>query len=343
MPGAMWSSVFEPAYSADTISVDLPTDHLKEGTNELVLTAVDEPTERDDVTNPGIFYDALELEQDPEGKFSSAEVAVQVVPTFFYRQSEEKLVELVERLIRHDSPSEDGQVQLTIAKEKFEAKLDAGWDFGDQRVEFEVPEFDARTKGEVAISLGGHTKRFPVVLDPAKKWNLFIVPHTHLDVGYTDYQAKVAEAQSRTLDEAMQLIHDHPEFRFSPDGFWCVRQFLAGRSEDERQRLFQTVEQEDLRALGGGEPSHRLSRAGNTAALALSRLRVQPRSRGRRRLCQHHRCPLLFLVLRFGAGGGRLEILCRRKRQLIAPRFFYRAACTRSLPSGGKARTADES
>jgi len=113
-------------------------------------------------------------------------------------------------------------------------------------VEFEVPEFDAHTKGEVAVSLGGHTKRFPVVLDPAKKWKLFIVPHTHLDVGYTDYQAKVAEAQSRTLDEAIQLIHDHPEFRFSPDGFWCVRKFMAGRSEDERQRLFRMVEQKKI-------------------------------------------------------------------------------------------------
>ena len=68
------SSVFEPAYSADTITVDLPADYLKEGANDLVLTAVDEPSERDDVTNPGIFYDALELDQDPDGKFPSEEV-----------------------------------------------------------------------------------------------------------------------------------------------------------------------------------------------------------------------------------------------------------------------------
>jgi hypothetical protein len=240
------SSVFQPAYSADTITVDLPTDYLNEGANQLVLTAVDEPAERDDVTNPGIFYDALELDHDPDGKFLSGDANVQAQPTVFYRQSEGKLVELVDVFIRHNCPSEDGQVQLTVGKEKFEAKLDAGWDFGDQRVEFEVPEFDAHTKGDVTVSVGGHTKRFPVVLDPAKKWNLFIVPHTHLDVGYTDYQAKVAEAQSRTLDEAIQMILDHPEFRFSPDGFWCVRQFLAGRSEDEQRRLFQMVEKKKI-------------------------------------------------------------------------------------------------
>jgi hypothetical protein len=240
------SSAFQPAYSADTITVDLPTDYLKEGGNELVLTAVDEPAERDDVTNPGIFYDALELDQDSEGNFSSAEVNVQVQPTIYYRRSDEKLVELVDVFIRHNSPSEGGEAQLTVGKEKFVAKLEPGWEFGDERVEFEVPEFAVHTKGEVAVSLGGRTKRFPVALDPAKKWNLFIVPHTHLDVGYTDYQAKVAEAQSRALDEAIQMILDHPEFRFSPDGFWCVRQFLAGRSEEEQQRLFRMVEKKKI-------------------------------------------------------------------------------------------------
>jgi alpha-mannosidase len=85
-----------------------------------------------------------------------------------------------------------------------------------------------------------------VTLDPAKKWNFFLVPHSHLDVGYTDYQAKVAEAQSRTLDEAMQLIQDHPDFRFSVDGYWCVRQFLAERTEEQKELLFQAVKDKKI-------------------------------------------------------------------------------------------------
>jgi hypothetical protein len=244
--GGDTSSVFLPAYSSDTIAVDLPTDFLREGTNELVLTAMDEPAERDDVTNPGLYYDALELEQDPDRKFSSDEVTVQAVPTIFYERKEAKLFELVDVYIRHSFPSKGGRAVLTLGKEKFTETLSPGWDFGEQLVEFAVPEFAAGTTGEVAVSLGGRPRRFPVVLDPAKKWNIFVVPHTHLDVGYTDYQAKVAEAQSRTLDEAIQMIHDHPDFRFSPDGYWCVRQFLAGRSEDQQKQLFQLVKDKKI-------------------------------------------------------------------------------------------------
>ena len=240
------SSVFEPAYSADTIAVDLPTGSLKEGTNELVLTALDDPGERDDVTNPGLYYDALELDQDPDREFSPGEVSVQVLPTVFYERKDGKLSELVDVYIRHNSPSKGGQVVLNAGKRRFTAKLSAGWDFGEQWVEFAVPEFASGTRGEVAVSLGGHSRRFRVSLDPAKKWNIFIVPHTHLDVGYTDYQAKVAEAQSRTLDEAIQMIRDHPDFRFSPDGYWCVRQFLAGRSKEQQERLFQMVKDKKI-------------------------------------------------------------------------------------------------
>ena len=63
----------------------------------------------------------------------------------------------------------------------------------------------------------------------------------HIDVGYTDYQAKVSEIQTRLLDEAMQMIHDHPDFRYSPDGYWAIQEFLVGRNAEDRQRLLQLV------------------------------------------------------------------------------------------------------
>jgi len=240
------SSAFLPNYSADTVTAELPTNFLRQGANELVLTANDDPIERDDVTNSGLYYDALELDQDAEAKFSSTELSVQALPTIFYMQKESGLAELVDVYVRHNFPSPGGQAVLTLGKAKYTAKLAPGWDFGEQMVEFAVAEFPAGAKGEVAIRLGGHPRRFPVTLEPAKKWNFFLVPHTHLDVGYTDYQAKVAEAQSRSLDEAIQMIHDHPDFRFSPDGYWCVRQFLAERTDEQKQLLFQAVKGKKL-------------------------------------------------------------------------------------------------
>jgi hypothetical protein len=242
------SSVFLPNYSADTINVQFPAGFLLPGTNEVVLTALDDPTERDDSTGSGIFYDAIELDQDADAKYAPNELAVEAQPTIFYVQKENGLAELVDVYVRYNSLAAGSPVVLTLGNAKYKSKLDPRWEMGEQRVEFAIPEFPADTKGEVTVNmgLGGHAHRFPVTLDPAKKWNFFLVPHTHLDVGYTDYQAKVAEVQSRTIDEAIQMIHDHPDFRFSPDGYWCVRQFLAERTDQQQQLLFQAVKEKKL-------------------------------------------------------------------------------------------------
>jgi alpha-mannosidase len=240
------ASAFLPNYSADTITADFPTEFLHQGTNELVLTAKDDPGERDDSTGSGLYYDALELDQDANAKFSSTGLAVQVVPTIFYTQKEGRLIELVDVYVRHNCPSAGGQATLIIGKGIYTARLNPDCDFGEQMVEFAVPEFPVATKAVVVVGVGDRAQRFPVTVDPAKKWNFFLVPHTHLDVGYTDYQAKVAEAQSRSLDEAIQMIHDHPDFRFSPDGFWCVRQFLAERNDEQKELLYQAVKEKKI-------------------------------------------------------------------------------------------------
>jgi alpha-mannosidase len=240
------ASVFLPNYSADTIVADFPAEFLHAGTNELVLTAKDDSAERDDATGSGLYYDALELDQDATAKLSPADLKVQVVPTVFYVQKEGRLAELVDVYIRHNCPSAGGQATLIIGKGIYTAKLSPDCDFGEQLVEFAVPDFSSATKAVVVVGVGDQARRFPMVVDPAKKWNFFLVPHTHVDVGYTDFQAKVAEAQSRSLDEAIQMIRDHPDFRFSPDGFWCVRQFLAERTDEQKELLYQAVREKKI-------------------------------------------------------------------------------------------------
>jgi hypothetical protein len=241
-----YASVFLPYYSADTINMEFPASFLLPGTNEIVLTALDDSNVRDDSTDSGIFYDAIQLSQDADAKYSPDELAVEAQPTIFYVEKGNGLEELLEIHVRHNSAAAGSAVELTLGKTKYKAKLDGRWEMGEEVVEFSVPEFPVGTKAEVTIHLRNRTRRFPVPLDPAKKWNFFLVPHTHLDVGYTDYQAKVAEAQSRSLDEALQMIHDHPEFRFSPDGFWCVRQFLKERTEEQKQLLYQAVKDKKI-------------------------------------------------------------------------------------------------
>ena len=238
--------VVSPIASADTVTAEIPPAFLKKGTNQLVLTAVDEPAERDDVTGSGIFYDAVELQQDGNATFNRTKTSVEVEPTVFYRQTGDALTELVDVYVRSNQPLAHGQLTLKLGGRKFTHEFSSSRSFGEELAEFAVPEFSSATTVEVATKIGGKTQHFPSTVSPAKKWTLYVVPHEHLDIGYTDYQAKVAEVQSRALDEAVQIIHVHPDFRFSPDGYWCVEQFLAGRNPAERERFLQLVKEKKI-------------------------------------------------------------------------------------------------
>jgi hypothetical protein len=234
-----------PIAAADTIVFDLPTQFLQKGTNKLVLTAVDEPAGEGDEAHSAIAYDALELDHDSTAKFPAHTITTETVPTLFYVRHGEDLSELVDVYVRHNSAVRRGQVTLAVGGKVYHQPL-SGREFGEQRVEFSVPEFTTPVGGAVTVNIDGHSRRFPVNLTPAKKWNLLVVPHIHVDVGYSDYQEKVAEIQSRVLEEAIQLIQEHPDFRFSPDGYWSVRQYMAGRSEERQQRLWQMVKDKKI-------------------------------------------------------------------------------------------------
>ena len=234
-----------PIAAVDTITFDLPTKLLQKGTNKLTLTAVDETATESDETHSIVTYDAIRLEHDTEGKYPANSLTADAEPTIFYIRQGEGLAELVDVYVRYNSGVEHGQVTLEAGGKQSHQPLSAK-EFGEQKVEFSIPEFTAPINGYVTVKIGSHSQRFPVTLSPAKKWKLLVVPHIHVDVGYSDYQEKVAEIQSRVLEESTQLIQEHPDFRFSPDGFWSVRQYMAGRSEERQQRLFQMIREKKI-------------------------------------------------------------------------------------------------
>jgi hypothetical protein len=104
----------------------------------------------------------------------------------------------------------------------------------------------SNTVAEATAKIGGKTRRFSSTAGPAKKWLLYAVPHEHLDVGYSDLQAKVSEVQSRAIDEAIQMIQTHPEFRYSLDGNWVAEEFMAGRTPAQRARFLELVKQKKI-------------------------------------------------------------------------------------------------
>ena len=159
--------VVNPMASADTIVAEINPAFLLKGTNKLVLTAIDEPAERDDFTGTDIVYDAIALEQNPDAHFDKGRVAVEVTPTIFYVRKGEGVTELVDVLVRCNQALASGQLTLKLGAQTFTQKLSADREFGEEVAEFAVPDFPQNTPAEVtaknrrqdaALSLHGQSR-----------------------------------------------------------------------------------------------------------------------------------------------------------------------------------------
>lgn len=234
-------AAFFPAYAHATVEFDFPGSYLYTGTNSVALQAV--ATADKGVPDAGFNYDAVELNR--LSKRSDVPTA-QLEPTIFYQQQGAALTEQVDVFIRYGERPRSGQVDLEIAGHHYKQAIQADQDFGEERIPIAVPEFPANTQASLTLNLNGHATHFTQTIQPQKKWTLYLVPHVHLDVGYTDYQAKVATIQSRILDEAMDLTAKHPSFRFSTDGSWNLEQYLKTRTPQEQQRVIQAIQNEQL-------------------------------------------------------------------------------------------------
>ncbi|HEY3628800.1 MAG TPA: polysaccharide lyase family protein [Terracidiphilus sp.] len=234
-------AAFYPAYSRAEIEADFPGSWLKTGKNSISLQAVSVSDKG--VPDAGFNYDAIELQQI---EALPPAVGAHAEPTIFFQKRGDSTDERIDVFVRYGQRPRSGHVQLAMAGRTFTNPMHGDQDFGEERISFNVPEFAADTHALVTVNVNGRSTRVQETVQPQKKWTLFLVPHVHLDVGYTDYQAKVSAIQSRILDEAIDLTAKHPSFRFSTDGAWNLDQYLASRTPEGKERVIRAIKEQKI-------------------------------------------------------------------------------------------------
>ena len=240
-----WEGTFAPKTSRAEQTILLAPEWLHVGDNVLTLTALDEPATAQNSAGDiapgetGIVYDALALLHDPHAAFPAGKLTLEAYPTIFYKGSEHQLREVVQACVWATGMGALPSVIHLKSKEFSTAELLSfrSAQFGESCAAFEVPEWSGTLRAK--LQAGHLTQEADLVAQ--KKWNVLVVPHEHLDLGFTDYREKVAELQSQSLDGVLELLPQHPEFRWTMDGSWVAKQYLAGRSPESAQQLFATI------------------------------------------------------------------------------------------------------
>jgi len=219
------------------VVVPVPAALLRTGENELRITAVDDA---DDVTgDSSIEWDALRLAQ-VKAQTALSQTQARVEPTYFYVNEGGVLKEIVNVTAVLPAPVSAGSVALRANGTEFNAALAPGH-FGEQRFEFAVPEFTAGAKAELTVTLDGKALNQPSTLTPKRKFTVMMVPHNHLDIGYTDYQPKIEELQNGNFDRLLAEMRKDPTMRYSVDGVWLAEQYLRTRTPEAQKEFLDQV------------------------------------------------------------------------------------------------------
>jgi hypothetical protein len=80
-------------------------------------------------------------------------------------------------------------------------------------------------------------------------FELFLVQHSHIDVGYTERQERIADYQAQFIAQAVKYAHSEKQsrraadsrFKFTCEGFWAIEQYLRKYGPNSQAPLVEAI------------------------------------------------------------------------------------------------------
>jgi hypothetical protein len=134
-----------------------------------------------------------------------------------------------------------------------------------------VPEAPSPVDALLTLRSGGETLERPLRISPQRKWRVFLVHHSHLDIGYTDPPQTVVRHHLAYLDAALDHVSasdGHPDdsrFRWNVESVLPLQRWLASRPPSSVDELVSRVREGRLEVCA-------LPFGANTEALSIDEL-----------------------------------------------------------------------
>ena len=80
---------------------------------------------------------------------------------------------------------------------------------------------------QAELTFDNASKTISSSIPPGKRWKLYIIPASHVDVGYTDYQERVADVHNNNMNHALDLCARYPDFKWDTEASWVEDNYLA--------------------------------------------------------------------------------------------------------------------
>jgi len=151
----------------------------------------------------------------------------------------------------HLGETEDGTIRIpNVITKSF--RLEPGFD----RVQLLLPVSVDTSRFNATIETGGKTNVVEVKVHPVRPWTIYLVQHTHTDIGYTRPQTEILPEHLRYIDYALDFcdqtdsLPDDARFRWTCETSWAVNEYLNTRPKDQVDRLKKRIREGRIEVTG---------------------------------------------------------------------------------------------
>ncbi len=215
----------------------IPAGALRAGTNEISLTTV---------AGSWLIYDYLGFEAPREAELARlgdiALIRSWDSPSALVKENGALRQSLSVQLIHHGREAE-AKLRMPGRETISQAVKNAR-----ETVTFSLPAVERETAATVEVTADGQVLATrEIAVKPVRKWVMYFLPQSHVDIGYTDRQPEALVKQIKNLDLAVELAKrtaGNPpgeRFEWNTEGLWAVDHYLREAPPEKQQALIAAV------------------------------------------------------------------------------------------------------
>ncbi len=222
-------------------TIPFPSEQLRSGLNEIHITTL---------SGSWVLFDSIALEA-PVGavlnEVNPGTAAIRVVVPPVWLRGDHEPQQPVEITLRH--LGEAINATLHAAGTHMPVALQHGL----QTVRLKLPASEVETEIDFSLQTESETLATGAfTIGPPPLREIWILPHSHVDIGYTHRQDEVIDIQVDHLLKAMSLAEadrNKPSgmrFKWNPEAVWSLDHYLRRATPEQHDRLIEAIRSGDI-------------------------------------------------------------------------------------------------
>jgi len=221
-----------------------PANVLRVGDNDIQITTA---------SGSWILYDSLALATPPAelGTVSSRTVIAEIQQVPALREQNGRGTQPLLVTVRNLGSPMEGTIRAPDVVQPVSLQ------HGDQTIEINVPAVSTAAEHEISVETGGRSlAKRTVLFKPVRKLTVYVLPHSHTDIGYTEIQPAVEAKQVQNLLDgigAARRTANYPEgarFVWNVEVLWAADLYLNRLNQAQREDFIAAVKKGQV-ALNG--------------------------------------------------------------------------------------------